>query len=500
MIPKILLILLLLACWLSTATAAPIPDSQFALLKNQSPLVAFRILFRTGSSDDPAGKEGIAALTASMIAEAGTQKNDYPQILKLLFPMAASYSDQVDKDLVVITGVTHRDNLMPYYQLLRDAVLTPAFKNEDFNRLKTDQLNYVTKTLRFNDDEELGKSVLVWQIYGKHPYGLPVLGVVSSVSNLTLQDVRNFYKTHFTKQRVQIGVAGDFPQSLIDQMKQDFSALPDESSWSAKKLPEPEKFQGMHVVIVEKQTPATAISFGFPISITRADDDFYPLMVFSSWFGQHRNEFSHLYQVMRQARGLNYGDYSYIEHFAYGGRFMQPPPNYARRQQIFQIWIRPVPNATRHFALREAIRELDMIVNKGMTRENFELARNFLTNFSVNLAQSNLEQLGYALDDRFYGLSQPFLEHMRSGLQTLTVEDVNRAIRKHLNAQNLKIAIVTQDAAGLKEALVQNKPSPIQYDSPKPDAITQEDQIIMKYPLSIRDEDVTIIPASKVFE
>jgi zinc protease len=223
-------------------------------------------------------------------------------------------------------------------------------------------------------------------------------------------------------------------------------------------------------------------------------------MVFNSWFGQHRNEFSHLYQVIRESRGLNYGDYSYIEHFAFGGRFMQPQPNYARRQQIFQVWIRPVPNATRHFALRAAIRELDMIVDRGMSKEDFELARNFLTNYSVNLAQSNLEQLGYALDDRFYGLSQPFLEHMRSRIQNLKVDDVNRTIRKYLNAKNLKIAIVTQDAAVLKAALAENKPSPIQYDSPKPDTIMQEDEIIMKYPLDIKEENISIVPASKVFE
>lgn len=500
MVRRIFLFLLLIPSLLFAAGASPIHDSQFVLLRNESPLVAFRILFKTGSADDPAGKEGIAALTASMIAQGGTQKNDYPKILQLLFPMAASYTAQVDKDMVVIAGVTHRDNLMPYYQLLKDAVLAPAFKKEDFDRLKTDQLNYVAKTLRFNDDEELGKAVLQWEIYANHPYGHPVPGLVSSIGNFTMEDVQNFYKNHFTKQRVQIGVAGNFPQSLIAQMKKDFAGLPEEAEMNAQKLPQPEKFEGLHVMIVEKQTPATGMSFGFPISITRADDDFYPLMVFNSWFGQHRNGFSHLYQVMREARGLNYGDYSYIEHFAFGGRFMQPPPNYARRQQIFQIWIRPVPNATRHFALRQAIRELQMIVEKGMTKEQFELARNFLTNFTVNLAQSNLEQLGYALDDRFYGLSQPFLEHVRSRLSTLTVDDVNRAIRKHLSAQNLKIAIVTQDAQSLKEALVENKPSPIQYDSPKPDAITQEDQIIMKFPFTVKDEDVTILPASKVFE
>ncbi len=89
---------------------------------------------------------------------------------------------------------------------------------------------------------------------------------------------------------------------------------------------------------------------------------------------------------------------------------------------------------------------------------------------------------------------------MRARFNTMTVDDVNRAIRKYLNAKNLNIAIVTQDAASFKTDLVQNKPSPIQYDSPKPEAITEEDKTIMDYPLNIKEGDLTIIPASKIFE
>ena len=354
---RTLLVLLLLIPSLLFAAGAGLNDSQLVLQKNDSPLIAFRILYLTGSADDPAGKEGVASLTASMISEAGTQKNEYQKVLQLLFPMAASYSSQVDKEMTVITGVTHKDNLMPYYELLRDAVLAPGFREDDFSRLKTDQLNYVAKSLRFNDDEELGKEVLNRSIYPNHPYGHPVPGLVTSNTSLTLDDVKNFYKNHYTKDRLVIGVAGNYPQSLIAQIKKDFGAVPEAAGEQAeKKLPQPANVQGLHVVMIEKQTPATAISFGFPIPITRSDEDFYPLMIFNSWFGQHRSQFSHLYDVMREKRGLNYGDYSYIEHFAFGGRFMQPLPNYARHQQIFQVWIRPVPNPTRHFALRQAIR------------------------------------------------------------------------------------------------------------------------------------------------
>ena len=63
------------------------------------------------------------------------------------------------------------------------------------------------------------------------------------------------------------------------------------------------------------------------------------------------------YQIMREERGLNCRDYAYIEHFPLGYA-RQFPPNVARHQQIFQVWIRPVPNETRVFAFRAALREL----------------------------------------------------------------------------------------------------------------------------------------------
>lgn len=501
MFRTILFITFVLISTAALSTEQTMPDSQLLLLKNDSPLIAFRILIRTGSANDPAGKEGLAALTASLLSEGSTQKNNYQNILELLFPMAASYSSQVDKEMTVISGVVHQDNLIPYYQLLKEAVLVPAFKPEDFDRLKSDQLNSVTKTLRFNNDEALGKEILSATIYKNHPYGHPNEGTEAALQSITIQDVKDFYNKNFTREKVVIGIAGNFPPNFVNQVKKDFGSLPiATSSTSPKNLPVPARVEGLNVTMVEKQASGTAISFGFPISITRSNPDYYALMVANAWLGQHRSQFSHLYQVMRAARGLNYGDYSYIEFYPLPYITMLPRPNYARKQQFFEIWIRPVQHQNRHFALREAIRELQNLVQNGMTQQQFELAKSFVLNFTTNLAQSNSEQLGYALDDLFYGLSQPYLEQIRTRVASLKVEEVNAAIKKYLNNQNMIIAVVTQDAASFQKALVENTASPIQYESPKPEEILEEDKQIMVYPLSIAKEKVTVVPVENIFK
>ena len=494
-----LLLLFLLIPTLLVAADATIPDSQLLLMKNDSPLVAFRILFRNGSANDPAGKEGLAALTSSMIDQASTKTNDYQKILELLYPMAASYSAQVDKEMTVVYGVTHKDNLTAYYNLLRDAILSPAFKQDDFDRVKTDQLNYVAKSLRFNDDEELAKETLNWGIFKNHPYGHPDAGLVSSIQKLTLDDVKNYYAANYTRKDITIGIAGDYPDSLVAQVKKDFSALPAGETTGELKLPTP-TVSDWNVILVDKQTPATGFTFGFPIPLTRADDDYYPLMVAASWMGQHRSSVGHLFQVIREVRGLNYGDYAYIEYFPFGGRYFQPLPNVARHQQIFEIWIRPVQNQNRQFALRMAARELQKLIDNGLTKEDFELTRNFLLNYSVNLAQSNSEMLGYSLDDRFYGLKSPYLDTVRTRLNTMTVDDVNKAIKKYLSSTNMVVTIVGQDAATFAKAIEDNTPSPITYESPKPDAVTQEDKQIEAYSLPVKPDHVTVIPADKIFQ
>jgi zinc protease len=254
------------------------------------------------------------------------------------------------------------------------------------------------------------------------------------------------------------------------------------------------------VLIVEKPGPATAISIGFPIAVHRGERDFYALWLANSWLGEHRNSSSHLYQVIREARGLNYGDYSYIEWFPEGGRRQVPPPNVPRRQQLFEIWIRPVPNETAHFALRAAIRELERLVDTGLTEKQFDLTRQFLLKYSAHFANTPAARLGYAVDDSFYGIPAPgHLARFREVIASLSRDEVNTAIRKYLDPRNMMIAIVTADGAVLAEALASDAPSPITYPTPKPADVLAEDEVIQIFPLHIDRASIRVVPVDEMF-
>ncbi len=465
----------------------------------EDPTISFRLWVKAGSQDDPAGKEGLAALTAALITQGATQAHSYEEILDMLYPMAAGISSQVDKEMTVIYGRTHRDNLNSYYAIFKEVVMQPAFREEDFQRVKTNMINYLEKTLRYADDEELGKEVLSEFIFQGTPYEHIEEGHVSSLKSITLDDVKAFYRQFYTRDNVVMGLGGGYSAEFARQVERDLQQLP-AGRPEHPAPPQVKPIQGMEVLIVEKDANATAISFGFPISVLRGSRDYYALAIANSWFGEHRNSSSHLYQVIRETRGLNYGDYSYIEHFPHGGSRQFPPPNVARRQQIFQVWIRPVPNEARLFAFRAAVRELQKLVDHGMTPEQFQTTRQFLKNYILHYAPTTMMKLGYWLDDQFYGIRGHHLDIFRRMMDELTLEDVNAAIKKYLQYQNMKVVFVTSNARQLKEMLVNNTPSPISYSTPKPPDVLAEDKEIASYPLHVKPENVQILPVEKVFE
>jgi zinc protease len=470
------------------------------LQPNSSPLVTFRILFNVGSASDPKGKEGVAALTAMMLAQGGTRSAPYEKIVETVYPMGvnAPLGVQVDKEMTVFAVTTHADNLDRHYSLIREMLLDPGFRQEDFTRIKTGALSFLKLNLRNGNDEELGKEALYNMIYAGHPYGHHNMGSVGALESLQLADVQDFYKQHYTQANLVVGLAGGYPASFPQKVTADFAKLP-AGKQERVKVEMPKLDEGMKIDIIQRDTRSTAISLGFPIPVTRADKDFAALSVVASYFGQHRSSNSYLYQRLREIRGLNYGDYAYIEYFPRGMFIFEPDPNLARQQQIFQIWIRPVEPKNGMFALRAALFEYDRLVRDGLTKEAFETTREFLTKYSNILTQTQSARLGYALDSRYYGIPD-FNQYMRDQLAKLTLDDVNRAIRQYLRTDRMRVVLITKDAEALRDSITTNKPSPISYVSPPASDILEEDKLIQAYKINVRPENVRIVPVERIFE
>jgi len=214
--------------------------------------------------------------------------------------------------------------------------------------------------------------------------------------------------------------------------------------------------------------------------------------------GEHRASNGRLFGRIRELRGMNYGDYAYIEAFPRGMYQFFPDPNLARRSQLFEIWLRPFVPEQAAFGLKAALFELRRLIEQGLTADEFERTREYLSKNVFVMTKTQDQQLGYALDSIWHGTAE-FSSYVRNELRWMTVDDVNAAIRRHLNANNLFVACVTGDAEGLKAALLSETPATVTYDAPKPEDVLAEDRAIGSYDLRLSPERVRIADVDDVF-
>src|SRR5262249_9508331 len=174
------------------ASAGEAGGSPLLLPKNALPQINMKLVFAAGSAHDPKGKEGLASLSAAMIADAGSKDRRIDEINKAFFPMAGVFRAQTDKEETTFTASIHRDNWKPFLEIVLPMLTDPGLREDDFKRVKDAHANALKEDLRNSNEEELGKERLQTNIFSGTPYGHPVLGTVAGIEAVTLEDVRNF--------------------------------------------------------------------------------------------------------------------------------------------------------------------------------------------------------------------------------------------------------------------------------------------------------------------
>jgi zinc protease len=433
--------------------------------------------------------------------------------------MAAEYYVTVDKEVTIFTFEVHKDFLKEFYPVMTGLLLNPSFTEADFERVKINQQNYVDQVIRASSDEEYSKKALEDLLFRGTNYQHMKQGKSASVNSLTLDDVKNHYRQYFTKNNLLLGIAGNYSKNYLKQLKTDISKLPD----TKPELPTPGKARkpnGIQVEIIAKENAfGSAIFTGFPLNITRSNDEFAALVVANSYLGEHRKAYSKLYQEIRQNRSMNYGDYSYIEWYENGGRNMLPQPGVPRHSNYFSIWIRPVQIAKQltqqyeelsdiqigqaHFALRMAMYELDKLVKNGLSQSEFESTRTFLRSYIKLYVQTPADRLGFLMDSKFYG-RKDYIDELDQLLASVTREDVNNTIKKYWQTDNMFVTIVTDksEAELLAKSLMENLPSPMSYSNVVKAGLSEDilktDNIVAEFPLNVTE--VKIVKSTDTFQ
>lgn len=484
-------------------------------LSAQDPIIDVRVVFRTGSADDPAGQEGLTNLAVHLMRLATVDK-DSAAFSDALFPMAAELGAGVDKDTVVFSGRCHRDHKDAFFKLFTDVILHPRLDAADFERVKAEETSALTSVLRSSNDEWLQREALEAALYdapnvlgltstaatstARHPYRHTPTGTVEGLASITLDDVKAWVGSALASDRVVVGVAGGADEAFVAALTKALSTLPTAKTARAP-VAAPVSTGGNKLLVVEKPAQATAISLGFVLpELSRTHPDYAAMKLAETWFGEHRSLIGHLFNSMRETRGLNYGDYAYVEHFVQEGWSTFEELNIPRRSQYFSMWIRPVEHKNRLFALRMTAWELARFVDQGIPSDvEFEKVRGFVSGYWRSKEQDPMRRLGYAVDERLTG--QPFdRDGLRAKVKSLTRAEVNAAIQRHLHKDNVVYVVVTEDAKGLVDDVVGKKPAAITYSGKMSDAVLEEDKGIVVFDLGVDADDVVVVPPSRLFQ
>ncbi|HEX9984819.1 MAG TPA: pitrilysin family protein [Thermoanaerobaculia bacterium] len=501
-------------------------EPRVVTLASSSPLVTISVMVTQGSTADPVGKEGLANLTADSILDGGYMNGATKITKERLAEMTAPWGSGARPSTFTSSRTTTfyftapREVLNQYVRdVLRPMLNEPAFDAQEIDRLKNETVSAIS-SLRSEDLENLGLSVIDQYVLAGTPYEHHPIGTDAAVPALTRDDVVRFYRDFYRPENMIVGVSSDDP-AVVAQVRDAVRSVNRNATTAspAVVIPRPAAFTGREAVIIqEPNAPAASVHLGFPYAVNRNHPDYWPLYVANVWLGTHRDSFGQLYGKIREERGYNYGDYSYIEYW--GGRtynlfqvFNQP-----REQQYFSLWLRPVKHEHAVHLAKAATYELEQMVQRGLTADDVTAAKNKAKILYLNLGETVPRLLAARVDDAFYGARQGFLNDYLTAIEAVTPEQVNAAIRRNLGTENIRYVIVTSTPhlAATQEQLRTDLPvygkswKDYEFSTAKladgttvwqvPEAkmpTVQLDAVWASHPLRIRR--MTVIPASALF-
>jgi zinc protease len=437
----------------------------------ESPLVAIRVLVEVGSAVDPPGKEGLCRLTWRLLVEGGSRARGAGEIAAALAPAGTGIRLDVDKEMSAFSAVVRREDWASFYPVLREALLEPGFREEDFERLKAAQADALRDSLAGGRDEALASRALDRMIYDGQPYGHAAEGSLESIDSITLDEANAFYQEHFVRGNITLGLAGSYPAGAPDAVRSDFSRLAPTFT-PRQVLPPPHRPRGIEAVLVEGPADVAAIAVGIPIPLTTADDEFFALWVAAAHLGEPGLAESRLSGLGTASAGPSGLD-----------RDEASASTLPRRGLYFAIRLRSAGGAAGLALARRAARELRLLADEGLTQERFGLIRDHLLH-SLDLRGLPLaDRLALRLEAKSPG-REDILEQARRILPRLSAGDIRAAVRKHLDPEAFFLAVVVPNASASRDGLL--------------NGAAADDADGRTFPLELRPEAVRVVAAASL--
>jgi zinc protease len=395
--------------------------SAWLVEEHSVPLLAIRFVFDGGSSQDPAGKEGLANFITAMMDE-GAGELDATQFQERMEELAVRMSFEDAKDALYGNFETLTVNRDPALEMLRMALNKPRFDEAAANRIRKQLLANLAYAAK-NPQQVAGKA---WNegAFPGHPYGRHANGTAESLAAILPADLEAFRKRTFARDTLKVVAVGDIDaRTLGEILDKVFGDLPAKAELVPVPMTTPKPVEKLQ--IVEMDVPQSVVQFGMA-GPARKDDDFIPAFVMNQILGGGGFA-SRLTEEVREKRGLAYSVYSYLQPLRYAATFGGGV-------------------ATKNEAVKQSIdvirAELDRMAKDGPTEAELANAKSYLTGSFALRFDTNAKiasQLLWMLHEDM-GIDYPIRRNAL--IDAVTMDDVKRAARRVLKVDDLFITVV----------------------------------------------------------
>ncbi|HYR29454.1 MAG TPA: pitrilysin family protein, partial [Thermoanaerobaculia bacterium] len=149
--------------------------------KHDIPLVAARLMFKAGAAADPAGKDGLAQLTATVLTQ-GTKNRTAEQIARGVEALGATLSASAGWDSTSIDLSVMSSNLAKSMEFAADVARNATFAKDEFDREQGQAVDALQ--LEMNEPRFLAGIVASRLIFGEGPYGHNLGGTPGSLGKI----------------------------------------------------------------------------------------------------------------------------------------------------------------------------------------------------------------------------------------------------------------------------------------------------------------------------
>ncbi len=429
------LALLLLAIWglLQPARAAAIPVETFEVppgvslivsRQTQIPVVFIVMVLPGGTLAEPAGKAGLAAVTAELL-QRGTKAHPGKSLAGAFDAIGAEWSVDASSDMVTVSLSALTDHLDEALDLLGEVLATPAFEAADFEKVRAEAIASLKASAE--DPGYLAGRALLAMLYDGHPYGTPVSGTEATLASLTLEDCRNYWRRVAGPAGVVITAAGDADgKDLAGRLRRSLGAwLSAGGSVFKEAPPHPPRSGDSELKKINGPFTQTTILLG-ERGITRNDPAYYALQVFNYSLGGGGFS-SRLLDEIRDNRGLAYSVSS-----SFDTRLLPGP---------FEISLQ-TRNATAKESLALVRAEVAKALEKGITEKELEDAKAYLVGTYPRRYDTNAKMAGFLAAAVFYGLGTDYDRVYPERIRAVSREVAGDAARAHVHSGGLDTVVV----------------------------------------------------------